>query len=116
MLATFLGWLLFLNHVDINEIGVAYDSRNGTITKQSPGWHVTPPWVRATTISLIPLRVELSVNSRFVLPKIVQFQPEHLEEFVKTEGFKYYGLNGIEYTFAQYAFSGKEWSFLKEIE
>jgi hypothetical protein len=111
-----LGWLLFLNHVDINEVGVAYDSSKGTITKQSPGWHVTPLWVRATTIPLIPMRVQFQTESRFILPKLVQFQPEYTEEFIRTEGFRYYGVNGLSYTFAQYAYSGKEWPFLKEIK
>ncbi len=118
LILSVLSWLLFLNHVDINEVGVAYDSSKGTITPQSPGWHVTAPWVRATTISLIPLRVEMltGATNRFILPKLVQFQPEHLEEFIKTEGFHYYGTNSINVVLAQYAFSGKDWPFIKEFK
>jgi hypothetical protein len=116
---TFASWIFFLNHVDINEIGVAYDSRTGTISAQHPGWHVTAPWVKATTIPLIPLRVDIysgsQRTSRFILPKLVQFNPAHLEEFIKVEGFRYFGNQGIEYVFAQYAFSNQKWNFLTEL-
>jgi hypothetical protein len=108
--------MLFLNHVNINEVGVAYDSSTGQIAKQSPGWHITAPWVRTTTIDLLPKRVEIQTGSRFILPKLVQFQPEFTEEFIRVEGFKYFGGNSLCYIFAQYAYSGKEWSFLKEIK
>lgn len=115
----FASYLLFLNHVDINEIGVAYDSRTGSISAQHPGWHVTAPWVKTTTIPLIPLRVDIYAGSqrtsRFILPKLVQFNPAHLEEFIKVEGFHYFGNQGIEYVFAQYAFSNQKWNFLTEL-
>ena len=108
-------YILFLNHVDVNEIGVSYDSMSGRIQKQEVGWHVTPPWVKATTIPTVPLRVEIVAGSRFILPKIVKFNPEHLEEFVKVYGFHYYGGQGVGHVFAQFAFSGHKYSFLDEI-
>lgn len=113
-LSSFLGYLLFLNHVDINEIGIAYDSRTGHLSKQEAGWHVTPPYVRVTYVSTIPFRVDLQTQSRFILPKLVQFQPEYFEDYAKTEGFHY--TMGSPYEFVEYAFSGKEWTFLKEIK
>ena len=118
--ALFIFWLGFLNHVDINEVGIAYNSRTGELHKQNVGWHVTPPWVKTSALPTIPLRVEVysgtTMRTRFILPKLVQFKPDHLEEFVKTEGFKWYGASSIELIFAQYAFSGKKWSFLEEVK
>lgn len=111
--ALFVFWLFCLNHVDINEIGVAYDSSTGKLSKQECGWHVTEPWVKVTTIPTIPVRVEIYNNSRFILPKLVQFQPEYYKEFIEVEGFKYF--DSISMTLSQYAYSGKEWPFLKEV-
>jgi len=118
--ALFLSWILFLNHVDINEIGVEYNSFTGKISKQDSGWHVTPIWVQASSINLLPMRVDIYGNSqyrsRFIMPKLVKFNPEYLDDFIKIEGFHYFGNRGIEFTFAQYAFSGKKWLFLDEIK
>ena len=113
LVALFFFWLLFLNHVDINEIGVAYDSRTGKLSKQECGWHLTEPWVEATTIPTIPVRVEIYNHNRFILPKLVQFQPEYYKEFIEIEGFKYF--IDIPVIFSQYAYSGKDWPFLKEV-
>ena len=115
-------WLFFLNHVDINEVGIAYNSRTGEIHQQPVGWHITNPWVKTSALPIIPVRVEIysgtTRGSRFIPPKLVVFKPEHLEEFIKIEGFRWYGAQsyGIEGMFAQYVYSGKEWSFLQEIK
>ena len=118
--ALFIFWVVFLNHVDINEVGIAYNSRTGEIHKQEVGWHVTPPWVKTSTLPTIPIRVEIFAGttreSRFILPKLVIFKPEHLEEFIKIEGFRWYGMYSVEQIFAQYVFSGKKWSFLEELK
>lgn len=112
---TFLFYLLCLNHVSYNEIGIAYNSLNGEISKQSVGWHFTPPWVRATTILIIPVRIELfGHNNKFVLPKIVKFKEEYYKEFIKINGFSY--IDSTERVLNQYVFSGKKWIFLEEFK
>jgi len=120
LVAAFAFWLFCLNHVDINEVGIAYNSRTGEIHQQPVGWHVTAPWVKTSALPIIPIRVEIysgtTIKNRFILPKLVVFKSEHLEEFIKIEGFRWYGAYSIELMFAQYAFSGKEWSFLEEIK
>ena len=36
----FFFWLLWLNHVSINQVGIAYDSWDGKVTVQDqPGWY-----------------------------------------------------------------------------
>jgi hypothetical protein len=114
MFGVFLVYLLFWNHVDYNEIGIAYNSRTGELNKQDVGWHFTPPWVKVTYIPTIPIRVEFDQYSKFVLPKLVKFNPEHYKDFVNIEGFRYYG--EIKWVFRQYAYSGRQWSFLEEVK
>lgn len=121
LLASILFYFACLNHVSINEVGVAYDSRNGTIAVQQPGWHVTHPLVRATTISTLPFRVDLTMGSTRSIPervltvKLVRFLPEHMAEFIATEGFHYMD-HGMGYTFGPYVFSGKAFPFLEIIQ
>lgn len=116
LISLFTFWIFCVNHVSYNEIGISYNSRTGEIEKQHTGYHLTPPWVRVTYMSTIPVRVEMlyGQGSRFILPKIVQFQPEFYKEFIQIEGFHYIGSQ--EAVLREYAFSGKEWSFLKEIK
>lgn len=119
LLANIGYYFLCLNHVSINEIGVAYDSRNGSIAVQHPGWHITHPLVRATTITLLPLRVDgpYQTSARGVINvKLVRFRPERIEDFIKTQGFQYMGGYCEKSIFAGYAFSGKEYSFLEILQ
>lgn len=108
----------FLNHVSINEIGVAYDSTDGSITVQHPGWHITSPLVLATTISTLPFRVEINNGvhtTRVLNVKLVRFVPEHVKDFISTQGFDY--MSGSQnQIFCPYAFSGKTYPFLEIIQ
>lgn len=117
ILSALLFFTFCLNHVDINEVGVAYDPTNGTIARQGPGWHVTGPLVRATTISLLPFRVEINpqqgASQRVLNVKLVRFVPEHLDEFIATEGFHY---TYTAWTFAPYVFSGKTYPFVEILQ
>lgn len=114
-------YLLCLNHVSINKVGIAYDSQDGSITVQKPGWHLTGPLTRTTTLSTLPFRVDLamgtnrSVPERVMTTKLVRFRPEHMEAFIETEGF-HWMTHSMDYTFAPYAFSGKTFPFLEVIQ
>ncbi len=116
----FLFYCLCLNHVSINEVGIAYDSRDGTVAIQHPGWHRTHPLVRATYINTQPFRVDLSMGSqretRVLNVKLARFVPEYAKEFVAIEGFHYYGGTSNAYMFAPYAFSGKTYPFLEILD
>lgn len=69
-----LFWGCCLNHVDINEIGIAYNSIGGHVWVQDhPGWYVTSPFVKTTTLSTLPLRVSIPSEARVINTKIVRF-------------------------------------------
>lgn len=114
VLSIFISYCLFLNHVDYNEIGISYNSWTGEIKKQEVGWHITSPLVRVTYVPTIPIRVEFDMYSRFVLPKLVKFNPEYYKEFIQIEGFHY--IQDCHYLFKQYAYSDKKWVFLDEVK
>lgn len=94
----FAFWLFCINHVSPNEIGIAYDRTNGKISVQQIGWHITAPYVKATTISDLPKAISLTSDnynnvSSFGIypPKFVQLRikPEMVEDFFHDIGFKY---------------------------
>lgn len=85
-----LFYLLFINHVEPSELGLARNSIGGKIWLQSPGWHCTPLWVRVNNVDGRPMRVSVQSGGRGYSAKLVQFNPEYYKEFVETEGFRYY--------------------------
>lgn len=112
-------YLLFLNHVSINEIGIAYDSTTGEIHTQPPGWHHTGFLTRATTISTLPFKVEISYQgyaTRVLNVHLVRFVPEHIEDFIKMNGFEYYGNSTMSIVMMPYVFSGKSYPFLEVLQ
>ncbi len=114
-----LFWLLFLNHVSISHVGIAYDSRNGELTAQTnAGWYLTAPFVRVSEVSTLPARI--SIDGRFpsavaINDKIVRYvlNQESIKELVKYEGFhyQYWPQNLIPY-----AYSGKKYSFFEIVQ
>ena len=86
----FVLYLAFLNHVEPSETGLARDEISGEVWRQSAGWHVTSPWTLVNNIDTRPMRVAVLSGGRGYSGKLVQFNPEHFEEFLETEGFWYY--------------------------
>ena len=113
LIASLTTYFFFWNHVDYNEIGVSYNSMTGELNKQEVGWHFTPPWVRVTYIPTIPVRVDFDGYSRFLLPKLVQFNTEYYKEFIQVEGFHYF--TDFRYELREYVFSDKKWNFIIEL-
>lgn len=115
----FAFYIFCLNHVEINEIGVAYNSIGGNVWVQDhPGWYVTSPMVKVTCITTLPMKVTIPSDARVINTKIVRFRPEGIDDFIRLQGFSYsYGENGgIENTLMGYAFSGKQFSFLEIVQ
>ncbi|MCR4314080.1 MAG: hypothetical protein NUV84_02440 [Candidatus Uhrbacteria bacterium] len=48
------------------------------------------PWVQAAHIELRPQRVCITTTGRGYSCKLVRFNAEHFQEFVRVEGFRYY--------------------------
>lgn len=117
------------NHVGIQEIGVAYDSWSGEVTIQKTGWHVTGPQVQVATVSTLPTQVCLNSGARLLNCKLVRFKEAGIQDFVREQGFHYYGgtsmssqsgclsgCTGMANILKGYAYSGKTWPFLEILE
>lgn len=112
-----LFWILFLNHVDVNEIGVAYDSWDGTVTLQDkPGWYFTPLTVKVVTISTLPMAVQIPSVAKVINVKIVKFRPEGVKEYIALQGFDYSLGQNTPNALMGYAFSGKKYPFLEVLQ
>ena len=109
-------YLLCLNHVSINHVGIAYDSKSGLVSTQNPGWHQTTPFVRVTTISTLPFIVKIPSQARLVNQRLVRFNPEGSVDFIKEQGFAWLDDQTFESIMLGYAYSGKKFPFIEIIE
>ncbi|MFY9493363.1 MAG: hypothetical protein WAP55_02725 [Minisyncoccia bacterium] len=109
-----LFYLTFLNHVGVNNIGIVYDSVDGSVTIQKmPGWYVTPPTVLVAQVSTLPIRVTIPSNARVIVTKLVRFRPDGAIDFVNIQGFDYSMGQQLENILLGYAFSGGEYPFME---
>lgn len=110
----FFFWLLCLNHVSVNHIGVAYDAMGGEITVQkTPGWYTTTPMTRVTYIQTTPITVTIPSGAKLIISKVVRFKPEGIEDYIRLQGFGYSMNSELQSVLLGYAFSGKTYSFLE---
>jgi hypothetical protein len=106
-------YCLFLNHININEVGVAYNSIGGKVwVQQRPGWYLTSFTVRVAVIPTIPFKVSIPSEANVINTKIVRFNPAGIDEFVRLQGFSYFSDQSIQNILMGYAFSGKSYPFL----
>jgi hypothetical protein len=113
----FLFYCFFLNHVDINEIGIAYNSIGGKVWIQDrPGWYLTSPFVEIATVTTLPLKVTIPSEAKVINTKIVRFNPAGVDEFIRMQGFSYFSNQGLENILMGYAFSGEKYSFLEVMQ
>ena len=126
-----LAYLLYFNYLRSYEVGLAKNIVTKNVWLQDgKGFHFTNPLVFVTRLDTRPTRVGVHSSSRTANQKLVQFVPEYWEEFVKTEGWRYYwwdnrfSFNGgyaDEYrgwrdVCRGYAYSTKKYPFFKVIE
>lgn len=115
ILTIILFWFVCLNHISVNEVGIAYNSTNGKWWVQNtPGWYLTSPFVSECTISTLPRQLSITSNSKVLNVKLVQFNPDGIDEYIHLQGFGY-GM-GTDLDLIGYAFSGKKYSFLDVIQ
>lgn len=108
-----LFWIMFINHVDINEIGVAYNMRDGKVwIQRHPGFYVTSPLVRVAYLSTLPMKVAIPSDARVINTKIVRFNPKGVDEYIRMQGFKYGMDSEQENILMGYAFSNQRPPFL----
>lgn len=112
-----LFYCFFLNHVGINEIGIAYNSIGGKIWVQDrPGWYFTAPTVEVAVINTLPMQVTIPSEAKVINTKIVRFNPAGVDEFIRMQGFSYFTNQGLENILMGYAFSGESYSFLEVMQ
>lgn len=91
VVGSLLFWILCLNHVPPQAIGVAYDSINGQVSVQrNPGWYVTHPFVQVASVETRPFQVCINAGARILNCKLIRFNPDGATEFVKLQGFHYW--------------------------
>jgi hypothetical protein len=116
-LSLFIFWLLWLNHVGVNEIGITYNSLNGRVTVQeNPGWYITNPCVREVNISTLPIRLTIPSSANVIVTRMARFRKEGAIDFVNLQGFEYRLSSSFENILLGYAFSGETYSFLEIIQ
>lgn len=88
----FLFWLLCFNYNGQHHISINRNLITGKVTMSRGGMYITAPWVQASRIDIRPFRVCLDCGCKNINCKLVVFNPDGWEDFVKREGFKYYWL------------------------
>lgn len=124
-------WLVFVNHVDQYQAGIAWSFTTGEMWLQKPGYHATAPWTLVARVDLRPQRVCITSASHAAFNcKLVQFQPSAWREFVAVEGWHYYWLSnrlslnigyreeyrGFRDILRGYAFSARQYVFIRVLE
>lgn len=116
VIAPILYWMLFLNHVSINEVGVAYNMISGEVTVQDrPGWYRTSPTTVVASISTLPFKVSVNSSATVINEKVIRFKPEGVQEYIRLQGFSWVQTN-FENIMMGYAYSGRKWPFLEVIQ
>lgn len=120
-----------INHIDQYEVGIARDSFTGELTLQERGgFYLTAPWIRVASIDTRPTRVCITSTTRAYNCKLVRFVPSAYQEFVATQGFRYYWwanrfsfnigyeeeYRGMRDILRGYAFSPQRYPFLEILE
>jgi hypothetical protein len=117
ILAAVVFWVGWLNHVDATDVGIAYNSVDGTVTVQPhPGWYITSPMTRVTCLSTLPMRVTIPSEATIINSKIVRFNPEGAVDFIKRQGFAWDLHTKQENIMLGYAYSGQRFPFMDIIE
>lgn len=86
-------YLLFFDYIDTYHKGLSYNSFNGNISLQEPGFHFSGPWTSVSKIDIRPMRVCVSTSGKGFNCKLIQFDPVFYNDFVAVEGHKYYWLS-----------------------
>lgn len=118
ILIAFFFWLMCINHISINQIGIAYNSIDGSVTVQdAPGFYITSPTTFVAKISTLPRRVNIPTNAVVINTKYVRFNKDGVEEYVKLQGFDWLlSDSGMDNILMGYAFSGNEYPFLEVLQ
>lgn len=100
LLGLFLFWLCFFNYNSPHHVSINRNVITGEMSLKGSGVHITAPWVQASRIDTRPFRVCVDCGCKNINCKLVTFNANGWNEFVKREGFKYYWwVNRISFNF-----------------
>jgi len=84
-------YLGLFNYTEAYEVGITRNFVTGEIRLQTGGgMYITPPWVLVSNIDIRPTRVCLTTTARSFNCRLAEFKPEYYQEFVTTQGFRYW--------------------------
>lgn len=131
VLLLFLLYNGFVNHNEPTQLGIARNLVTGEMwLQEGGGFFVTPPWVWVARVDTRPMRVSVTSGGRGYSAKLVQFDKDHWEEFVATEGWRYYWWSnrisfnlgydeeyrGMKDIMRGYAYSARKYPFIVVLE
>lgn len=104
----FFFYLFFYYYTGQHEACITQNLITGQMKMESrAGHHFTMPWVQASKLNLLPVKVCVVSATRNVNCKLVKFNPEKWEELIKWEGYHYYWwYNRISFNFGQPTYRG----------
>jgi len=124
-------YLFLFNFTNVNQVGLCKNivSKN-VYAQETAGFHLTPPWVFVIRVDTKPIRVSVMSSGRVANAKLVQFNPKYWNDFVKTEGWRYYWwsnrisfnlgykeeFRGMKDVMRGYAYSAKKYPFITVLE
>lgn len=111
-----LFYLLGLNHVAVNSVGLAYDSLDGRTWVQQPGWHLTHPGVFTTSRTTLPQRAVIDSGARATGIVMLRFNPDAALDYLRTQGFEYETEMEFRNELLGYYISGQSYPFLEVIK
>lgn len=117
-------------YVETGNALIQWKPLSGEISLLQPGWNVVGPLTFTTEIDTRPQRLCLGSGSHAAANcRLVQFDTARYQEFVKTEGFRWYWWSnrlsfnsgyetyrGFRDVLRGYAFSANQYPFVKVIE
>jgi len=129
--ATYLVGQPIYHYTEATEIGIRLNLLTREVTRDTPGWNVSAPWILVSHVDIRPTRVCVESTGRGTLNcKLVEFLPDKHREFVMTEGFRYWWWSnrfsfnagydreyrGMTDLLRGYAYSDKKFPFVKVVQ
>lgn len=123
-------YLPLVHYLELHQAGLGWNWVTGEVWLTQGGIHFSSPAMMVARIDTRPKRVCVTSTTRAVNCRLVQFDLDHFQEFLKTEGFRYYWWsNRLSVNFGYddeyrgwkdvlrgYGFSVKHYSFIKVLK
>ena len=118
-----------INYLEPTEVALTWNPLTGERGMQlHAGWNLRAPWVFVSTVSTAPQRLCLTSTAHAAVNcRLAQFVPEYHQQFLATEGFRWYWWSnrfsfnfgyreeyrGFKDVMRGYAFSSQKYPFIR---